>query len=103
MYSVLNIDTLRRGESDKGSVMKDFGAPYHISWRPGVQSSHLTIPNRHMQCEFNPNADVPPTYNTNLNFAATFASVAVFITNPYGKTLILHGAGNGSPSRRVLE
>ena len=58
MYSVLNIDTLLRGESDSGSVMREFGAPYHIAWRPGVQSSHLTIPARHIQCEFNPNADV---------------------------------------------
>ena len=53
MYDVFNIDKLSRG-----SVLREFGAPVHISWRPGVQSSHLTTPALFEQCEFNPNADV---------------------------------------------
>ena len=53
MYDVFNIDRLRRG-----SIMKEFGMPYHTTWRPGVQSSHLTTPSRYEQCEFNPNAEV---------------------------------------------
>ena len=38
--------------------MRKYGSPYHIGWRPGVQSSHLTTPELNEQCEFNPNAEV---------------------------------------------
>ena len=51
MYDVLNVETLLQN-----SVAREFATPYHVSWRPGVQSSHLTIPSRREQCEFDPNA-----------------------------------------------
>ena len=57
MYDVFNIDKLLQHGSVPG-VLREFGSPYHISWRPGVQSSHLTTPSRFEQCEFNPNAEV---------------------------------------------
>jgi hypothetical protein len=53
MYDVFNIDRLLTS-----AVTREYGSPYHIAWRPGVQSSHLTTPSLFEQCEFNPNAEV---------------------------------------------
>ena len=37
MHDVLNLGLLA-----KHDTLRQFGAPYHVAFRPGVQSSHLT-------------------------------------------------------------
>jgi hypothetical protein len=53
VYDVFNIERLLSTRT-----MRLYGSPHHIAWRPGVQSSHLTVPALFEQCEFNPNAEV---------------------------------------------
>eukprot|EP00041_Stephanoeca_diplocostata_P032943 m.1073746 g.1073746 ORF g.1073746 m.1073746 type:complete len:801 (-) comp24236_c0_seq7:249-2651(-) len=49
LYEEFNVDAATRS-------LPQYGVPYAIAWRPGVQSIHLTSDGS--QCEFNPNADV---------------------------------------------